>query len=70
MNLPRNLDNVAKDLVRNILVMDPNLRFEIDDIKKHKFFKGINWESVTLKKETPVYVPPEINIEKLKVQKN
>jgi hypothetical protein len=47
MNLPRNLDNVAKDLVRNILVMDPNLRFEIDDIKKHKFFKGINWESVT-----------------------
>lgn len=46
INLPKNFNNLARDLVKNILVMDPNLRFEISDIKMHKFFRNINWEKV------------------------
>ena len=59
------MDNLARDLVRNILELDPNLRFEIEDIKKHKFFKGINWEQVSKRKELPVYIPPEIDTQRL-----
>ena len=57
INLPKNLDNITKDLINNILVLDANIRFDIDDIKKHKFFKGINWNSVASKTETPFYIP-------------
>lgn len=57
MNMPRNMDTVARDLVNNILVLDPNLRFEISDIKKHKFFKGVDWKSVEEKKEAPFFIP-------------
>lgn len=31
--LPRNMSSLAKDLVKNILVVDPNMRLEISDIK-------------------------------------
>jgi serine/threonine protein kinase len=46
LNLPKNMSKLAKDLVRNILVVDPNMRFEISDIKQHKFFRGIKWEAI------------------------
>lgn len=46
LNLPKNMSKLAKDLVRNILVVDPNMRFEISDIKQHKFFRGVNWEAI------------------------
>ena len=41
LNLPRNMSSLAKDLVRDILVVDPNMRLELADIKIHKFFRGI-----------------------------
>ena len=37
LNLPKNMSSLAKDLVRNILVVDPNMRLEIAGIKQHKF---------------------------------
>ena len=46
INLPKNLNNVTRDIVKNILVLDPNLRFEIEDIKSHKLFRGIDWKMV------------------------
>jgi len=39
--LPRNMSSLAKDLVKNILVVDPNMRLEIADIKQHKFFRSV-----------------------------
>jgi hypothetical protein len=33
LNLPKNMSNLAKDLVRSILIIDPNIRPEISDIK-------------------------------------
>ena len=43
MALPKNLTPVTRDLVRKILVADPNTRLEIRDIMQHQFFESIDW---------------------------
>jgi serine/threonine protein kinase len=58
LNLPKNMSKLAKDLVRNILVVDPNMRFEISDIKQHKFFRGVKWEAIAQRKIRAPYIPP------------
>ena len=47
----------AKDLLKNLLVIDPKKRYSLTQIKKHKFFKGINWDLVKQKKYTPPFIP-------------
>ena len=47
--LPKNLSMMARDLVRRILVADPNVRLDIKDIKQHKFFRGVDWQKVAQK---------------------
>ena len=47
LNLPKNMSALAKDLVRLILVVDPNMRLEIAGIKQHKFFKGTEWDLIS-----------------------
>ena len=42
-NLPKSMSVLAKDLVKGILQVGPNMRLEISEIKRHKFFKGIDW---------------------------
>ena len=45
-----------KDLLRKMLEKDPDKRFGIFDkkeIKKHRFFKGINWEKLKKKEMMP-----------------
>lgn len=37
--LPEYIDEDAKDLIKKILVLDPQKRITIKDIKKHKFYK-------------------------------
>ncbi|XP_069105393.1 cAMP-dependent protein kinase catalytic subunit 3-like isoform X2 [Argopecten irradians] len=59
---PRHLDPVAKDLVKKLLVQDRtkrlgNMKNGADDVKKHKWFKGITWEDVVARKLTPPIVP-------------
>ena len=56
--LPKNMSQLAKDLVRNILVVDPNMRPEIADIKQHKFFRGVQWDLIASRKVKPPFVPP------------
>ena len=58
MLLPRNLNRDSRDLVKQILVPDPNMRIEIKAIKKHPFFNGIDWDKIYHKKVSPPYVPP------------
>ena len=55
--LPKNLTPVTRDIVRKILVADPNVRLEIKDIMQHKFFEGVDWQIVARKETTPPYVP-------------
>jgi serine/threonine protein kinase len=38
VNWPKNIDIVTKDLLLKVLVVDPDLRFGIRDIKSHKIF--------------------------------
>jgi protein kinase X len=56
--LPRNMSSLAKDLVKNILVVDPNLRLEIADIKQHKFFRSVQWDLIAARKIKPPFIPP------------
>jgi protein kinase X len=53
----------AKDLLQQLLVSDPNKRLGygkngIQDIKSHRFFKGIEWDDILSKKIGKV---PEFN---------
>jgi len=52
---------VTRDLVKKILVADPNVRLDIKDIMQHKFFEGIEWQMVARKLIDPPNIP-DINI--------
>ena len=55
-----------KDLLRKLLEKDPDKRFGVfdkEEIKKHPFFKGIDWEKL-IKKE----INPPINFIKQKIE--
>lgn len=59
---PRYIDLVAKDLIRKLLVSDRTKRIGTmkngaEDIKRHKWFKGIDWDGVIQKKLVPPIVP-------------
>ncbi|PVU99567.1 hypothetical protein BB559_000603 [Furculomyces boomerangus] len=46
---PPHFSPAAKDLIEKILVLDPKLRLgstNIQDLKDHIFFKGIDWENI------------------------
>ena len=43
INWPKNITKQCKDLLQTVLVTDPNLRASMQDIKKHTFFRDVNW---------------------------
>lgn len=59
---PKSIDNLGKDLIKKLLVIDRtkrigNLKAGADDVKKHKWFKGVDWEDVYYRKLKPPLVP-------------
>ena len=46
LNLPRNLNGNARNLIKQILVEDPEQRLTISQIKQHPFFKGTDWKKL------------------------
>jgi protein kinase X len=59
---PRHIDLVAKDLIRKLLTNDRTKRLGTmkngpEDVKRHKWFRQIEWNSVVEKKLTPPIVP-------------
>ena len=59
---PKNFDKHAKSLVKHILVVDlskryGNLKKGVQDIKKHRFFKDLDWNSLIKKEIKMPYVP-------------
>ncbi|XP_055376245.1 cAMP-dependent protein kinase catalytic subunit 3 [Condylostylus longicornis] len=59
---PRHMDGVAKDLIKKLLVLDRtkrmgNMKNGADDVKRHRWFKHLNWNDVLNKKITPPIVP-------------
>lgn len=49
----------AKDLISNLLIFNPKKRLNLTKIKKHKFFKGINWKDYEKQKIKPPFIPNE-----------
>ena len=49
LNLPKNLAGNSRDLVKLLLVEDPNARLETHQIKSHKFFKGLDWDQLKMR---------------------
>lgn len=58
---PKGFPPVARDLVERLLVLDPAKRLNIEHIKNHEFFDGIEWGRKLWKIKAPrlkPYVPP------------
>jgi p70 ribosomal S6 kinase len=62
INLPKNLQSSARDLVKLLLVDDPEQRLNIKQIKEHSFFKSINWIKLFNRKIRPPFVPEKLNL--------
>ncbi len=59
---PNSFTEEAKLFLKDILIVDPNKRLGsgkngIENIKKHPFFNGINWEDLENKKVIPPFIP-------------
>ncbi|PVD18659.1 hypothetical protein C0Q70_21209 [Pomacea canaliculata] len=59
---PKHIDLVAKDLIKKLLVQDRtrrlgNMKNGAEDVMRHKWFKGVDWEEVITKKLQPPIVP-------------
>ncbi|KAF8543105.1 kinase domain-containing protein [Trichophaea hybrida] len=58
---PKGFPPVAKDLVERLLVLDPSKRINIEHIKNHEFFEGVEWGRKLWRQKAPrlkPYVPP------------
>uniref|UniRef100_A0A1E1WMU9 AGC-kinase C-terminal domain-containing protein n=2 Tax=Pectinophora gossypiella TaxID=13191 RepID=A0A1E1WMU9_PECGO len=59
---PRHLDPVAKDIIKKLLVQDRtkrlgNMKCGSEDVKRHRWFKHIDWADVFMKKLQPPIIP-------------
>ncbi|KAM4538294.1 cAMP-dependent protein kinase catalytic subunit PRKX [Fundulus diaphanus] len=62
LEFPRHLDFYVKDLIKKFLVIDRarrlgNMKNGAEDVKKHRWFKTVDWEAVPLRKLKPPIVP-------------
>ncbi len=62
IDFPRHFDPYGKELVKKLLTADRTKRFGClkdgpEDIKQHKWFKGIDWAQCYQRKIKPPYVP-------------
>ncbi|KAK1876422.1 cAMP-dependent protein kinase catalytic subunit PRKX [Dissostichus eleginoides] len=62
LEFPRHLEFYVKDLIKKFLVIDRarrlgNMKNGADDVKKHRWFKTVDWEGVPVRKLKPPIVP-------------
>ncbi|XP_041115152.1 cAMP-dependent protein kinase catalytic subunit PRKX-like isoform X2 [Polyodon spathula] len=62
IDFPRHLDFNVKDLIKKFLVVERtrrlgNMKNGADDVKKHRWFKYIDWDAVPQRKLKPPVVP-------------
>ena len=62
VTFPRHFDRNAKSLIKKVLVADLTKRYGClkggaDDIKKHKWFQGFDWEALVQRQLTAPIVP-------------
>lgn len=56
-SFPDSFPSTARDLVKKLLVLDPSQRPNIDTIKAHPFFEGIQWGKGLWKQKAPKLKP-------------
>lgn len=59
---PKHLDPIAKDLIKKLLIQDRtkrlgNMKSGADDIKRHRWFKGVEWQDVQMRKVKAPIMP-------------
>ena len=59
----------AIDLLNNILVEDINKRYNIKQIKNHKYFQNIDWDTL-LTNEVPINLEKLEELNKINIEKN
>lgn len=59
IRFPKGTNKHAKGLIRGLLRKSPLERFRLDDIKKHPFFKDINFKDVYEMKVEPSFFPSD-----------
>ncbi|XP_043928385.1 cAMP-dependent protein kinase catalytic subunit PRKX isoform X1 [Protopterus annectens] len=62
IDFPRHLDLYVKDLIKKLLVIDRtrrlgNLKNGAEDVRKHRWFRSVDWEAVPLRKLKPPILP-------------
>lgn len=62
IEFPRHFDNGAKELIKKLLTADRTKRFGClkngaEDIKKHRWFRGVDWNKVYARKVRPPFTP-------------
>ncbi|KAF5302212.1 hypothetical protein FQA39_LY10251 [Lamprigera yunnana] len=55
--IPMYLSDEAKDLINGLLEKNPKERLDGTDVKKHSFFKSIDWFALEERKISPPFVP-------------
>ena len=63
LEFPRHFETHARDLIRKLLTADRtkrigNLKNGAEDIKKHKWYRGLNWAAL-YNKQMDAYIVPE-----------
>ena len=53
LQYPKNCPPVAKDLMMKMMERNPNKRINIENVKKHPFFKDIDWERLAKRELKP-----------------
>ena len=67
IGFPAHFDSASRDLIKKLLAQDRskrlgNLKDGVSDVKKHRFFKGIDWDAL-LKKQVVAPIIPEVEHE-------
>ena len=57
LKLPSYLTNDCKHLLKGLLNRSVKKRLAVDKIKKHQFFRGVNWDKVAKKQLIPPHKP-------------
>ena len=65
----KDLPEDVVDLINNILIEDINKRFDIKQIKNHKYFKDINWDTL-LNNKVPIDLEKLEELNKINIEKN
>jgi len=58
LTFPSSMSEEARSLLEGLLTRDPEKRLAGDAVRKHPFFKGLDWDALNKKEIDPSWKPP------------